>query len=262
MQKTLGSFGVTIKKAKAGDDKDSAVAVATAVEPTNSKLFPLLRDEGWRAALAEEFTRPYMAKLEEAVLTEYAKKAVFPPQEKLFAALNATPLERVRVVVLGQDPYHAPGQAMGLSFSVPRGVKVPSSLQNIYKELAANVPHWKQPNHGDLTAWAERGVLLLNTTLTVRQAEPGSHAALGWTHLTDRIVELLSQREQPIVFLLWGKHAQDRAKKMKKNADHLILQSPHPSGLSASKGFFGNKHFSKANEFLLSKGQGEFDWSL
>jgi uracil-DNA glycosylase len=160
------------------------------------------------------------------------------------------------------DPYHGPGQAMGLSFSVPRGVAVPSSLRNIYKEILAEFPTWKAPKHGDLTSWATRGVLLLNTGLSVRQAEANSHSKCGWHSLTDKMVEVLSTQSQPIVFLLWGKHAQDRAKKIKANPKHLILKSAHPSGLSASRGFFGNGHFKKADDFLKQNGGEGFDWEL
>jgi uracil-DNA glycosylase len=286
MQQTLMSLGV-IKKARVGDpsfpkgvateegprcdgvaghDDGSVAAVpvdgevklreVAAVE-SESPLFNLIHDNHWRHVLLPEVKKPYFGTLEKSVLAEYGTKKVFPPRDSLFAALNATPLQTVRVVILGQDPYHGPGQAMGLSFSVPRGIAVPSSLRNIYKELQSEIPGWRMPVHGDLTDWARRGVLLLNTSLSVRQGEANSHVAMGWHHLTDRIIQILSEQNQPIVFLLWGKHAQDRAAKMQKNNAHLVLKSPHPSGLSASKGFFGNNHFVKASEFLKT-----WDWSL
>ena len=281
MQSTLSAFVAVTKKARVGErEVSTAVATAETEQPQQeqqqqeqlvapppealaSPLFELLRDAGWRNALAPEFAKPYFRSLEKAVLAEYANKTVFPPREELFAALNRTPLESVRVVIIGQDPYHGPRQAMGLCFSVPRGVPVPSSLRNIYKELKSELPGWQEPKHGDLTSWAECGVLLLNTSLTVRQGEANSHAALGWTQLTDRVVALLSERRQPMVFLLWGKHAQDRAAKMQKNPAHLVLKSAHPSGLSASKGFFGNQHFVKTLDFLKAHGgTNGFDWSL
>jgi uracil-DNA glycosylase len=281
MQSTLSSFVAVTKKARVGE-REMSTAVASAEAPRveaaagdehplvpppaealASPLFELLREPGWRNVLAPEFAKPYFRDLEKAVLAEYASKTVFPPREELFAALNRTPLEAVRVVIIGQDPYHGPKQAMGLSFSVPRGVPVPSSLRNIFKELKSELPGWQEPKHGDLTSWAERGVLLLNTSLTVRQGEANSHAALGWTQLTDRVVQLLSERRQPMVFLLWGMHAQGRAAKMQKNPVHLVLKSAHPSGLSASKGFFGNQHFVKTLDFLkVHGGTDGFDWSL
>ncbi len=276
MQTTLSAFVGATKKARTGE-REASSAVVTQEKPrqddapagdapsdvvVDSPLFELLREPGWRKALVGEVSKPYFKTLEQSVVGEYATRAVFPPKEEVFAALNRTPLESVRIVILGQDPYHAPKQAMGLCFSVPRGVAVPSSLRNIYKELKTELPGWVEPKHGDLSTWAERGVLLLNTSLTVRQGDAGSHAAFGWTHLTDRIVQVLSERPQPMVFLLWGKHAQDRAGKMRKNPVHLILKSAHPSGLSASRGFFGNQHFVKTNEFLRANGAEEFDWSL
>ena len=206
----------------------------------------------------EEFKKPYMQKLQ--ALLEKEKKPVYPPQDQIFAALNHTPVEAVRVCIIGQDPYHAAGQAMGLAFSVPRGVAVPSSLRNIYKELASNIPTFKVPKHGDLTEWTTRGVLLLNTSLTVREAEAGSHAKQGWETFTDAVIQTLSLRQEPVVFLLWGKHAQDKAKKIR--AHHKLLKAAHPSGLSASKGFFGCKHFSQCNQLLQAMGKEPIDWSL
>lgn len=244
--------------------EDGAVLGAR-VEPREpSTLFPLLREAKWRELLAPEFDKPYLRSLESAVEKEFVSKTkIFPPRELVFNALNTTPLEAVRVVILGQDPYHGAGQAMGLSFSIPRGVAVPSSLRNIYKELKEEIPDWTLPKHGDLSAWAQRGVLLLNTGLTVREAEAGSHSKLGWNSLTDRIVQIVSEQPQPVVFLLWGKHAQDRAKCIRANPRHLVLKSAHPSGLSASRGFFGNKHFIQTVEHLAKEEpEKPFDWSL
>lgn len=259
-------FGAT-KKAKVVD----AAPIVTVAKPRDDKvlseelekstLFPLLQDQGWREALMEEFTKPYFKKLEAYVESEYAAKTVFPPREVIFNALNTTPLHSVKVVILGQDPYFSPKQAMGLSFSVPPGVTLPSSLRNIFKEIKTEFPEWQQPPNGDLTEWAKRGALLLNTGLTVREGTANSHSGQGWEHFTDRVISVLAEQKQPIAFLLWGQHAQARAAKL-KGTSHLILKSAHPSGLSASKGFFGNQHFVKANQFFLDRGVDPFDWNL
>lgn len=259
-----GGGAATTKKQKVDNDgeeekkDESAPVVSVLEEPQNSALWTHLQDNSWRKALVAEFKKPYMGKLEK--LLDGEKVPVYPPRVQIFAALNHTPVDAVRVCIIGQDPYHAAGQAMGLAFSVPRGVAVPSSLRNIYKELGSNIPTFKPPKHGDLTAWATRGVLLLNTSLTVREADAGSHAKQGWETFTDAIVQTLNFREDPVVFLLWGKHAQDKAKKIR--AHHKLLKSAHPSGLSASKGFFGNKHFSQCNALLQAMGKDPIDWSL
>ncbi len=210
----------------------------------------------WDALLADQFSAPYYLQLREFLKAEYRAGAVFPPPEDIFNALKATPYEKVKVVLLGQDPYHGEGQAHGMCFSVRKGVALPPSLKNIYKELERELGI-APAAHGCLQKWAEEGVLLLNTVLTVRQGAPASHRGKGWELLTDRIITLLDERPEPLVFLLWGSHA--RAKKeLIKNPRHLILESAHPSPLSAHSGFFGCNHFLKANEFLKEP----IDWSI
>lgn len=210
----------------------------------------------WDALLADQFSAPYYLQLREFLKAEYRTGIVFPPPEDIFNALKATPYEKVKVVLLGQDPYHGEGQAHGMCFSVRKGVALPPSLKNIYKELERElgIP---PATHGCLQKWAEEGVLLLNTVLTVRQGAPASHRGKGWEQLTDRIITLLDERPEPLVFLLWGSHA--RAKKeLIKNPRHLILESAHPSPLSAHSGFFGCGHFIKTNDFLKKP----IDWSI
>ncbi|WP_100259963.1 uracil-DNA glycosylase [Qipengyuania seohaensis] len=194
---------------------------------------------------------------------EEAGKTVYPPRGSRLKALELTPLDAVKVVILGQDPYHGPGQAMGLSFSVPEGVKVPPSLANIYKELEADCSI-APPGHGDLTPWARQGVLLLNNTLTVEAGQAGSHAGRGWDAVTDACVAAVAAREEPSVFILWGSHAQAKAKRVGalKAGPHHVIASPHPSPLSAYRGFFGSKPFSRANAFLEEHGRGAVDWRL
>ena len=194
---------------------------------------------------------------------EAAGKQIYPPRGMRLAALEQTPLDRVRVVILGQDPYHGPGQAMGLSFSVPRGVKVPPSLANIYKELASDLG-LPRPDHGDLTAWAQQGVLLLNAALTVEAHQAGSHAGKGWEAVTDACVRAVAMRSEPSVFILWGSHAQTKAARIPELASgaHCVIRSPHPSPLSAHRGFFGSKPFSQTNSFLEAAGRGAIDWRL
>lgn len=194
---------------------------------------------------------------------EDAGKAIYPPRGARLRALELTPLEAVKVVILGQDPYHGPGQAMGLSFSVPRGVKVPPSLANIYKELEADCGIHR-PGHGDLTRWAEQGVLLLNNTLTVEAGRAGSHAGRGWDAVTDACVAAVAARPEPSVFILWGSHAQKKAQRIDglKGGRHCTIESPHPSPLSAHRGFFGSRPFSRANAFLEETGRGPVDWRL
>ncbi|MBR2013240.1 MAG: uracil-DNA glycosylase [Clostridia bacterium] len=210
----------------------------------------------WDALLADQFSAPYYLQLREFLKAEYRAGAVFPPPEDIFNALKATPYEKVKVVLLGQDPYHGEGQAHGMCFSVRKGVALPPSLKNIYKELERELGI-APAAHGCLQKWAEEGVLLLNTVLTVRQGAPASHRGKGWEALTDRIITLLDERPEPLVFLLWGSHA--RAKKeLIKNPRHLILESAHPSPLSAHSGFFGCGHFIQTNEFLKEP----IDWSV
>ena len=190
-----------------------------------------------------------------------AGKRVFPEEDLIFAALRRTPLDQVRAVIVGQDPYHRPGQAMGLSFSVPRGVAVPPSLRNIYKERAADLG-MTPPRHGCLTAWADRGVLLLNTSLTVEEGKAGSHARAGWQRFTDRVLAAVNARDAPVAFLLWGAHAGTKTA-MLDGTRHLVHRSEHPSPLSAYRGFFGSRPFSAVNAFLQSRGDGiGIDWSM
>lgn len=218
-------------------------------------------EESWKSALREEFDKPYMRELGEFLRREKAAgKLIYPPGPLIFNALNSTPLDKVKVVIIGQDPYHGPGQAHGLCFSVQPGVPAPPSLQNIYKELQRdlNIPI---PSHGYLQHWAEQGVLLLNTSLTVEHSRAGSHAQAGWQHFTDRVIEVVNERCDGVVFLLWGSHAQSKQKLIDPRK-HLILKSAHPSPLSAYRGFLGNGHFSRTNKFLEQNGKTPIDWAL
>lgn len=214
----------------------------------------------WQNLLAEEFEKDYYKELHQFLAEEYLHHEVYPDMYHIYSALELTPYEKVKVVILGQDPYHGPHQATGLSFSVQPGVKIPPSLQNIYKELAADlgIPPAK---HGYLKSWAEQGVLLLNTVLTVRAGMAYSHQGHGWEHLTDAIIQKLNERTEPIIFLLWGKSAQAKIP-MIDTTRHIILKAPHPSPLSAHRGFFGSRPFSKINELLTALGQTPIDWRL
>lgn len=214
----------------------------------------------WDQRLAGEFDKEYYQKLRKFLIAEYSSYPVFPDMHDLFNALKYTSFADTKVVILGQDPYHGPGQAHGLCFSVQKGVTPPPSLQNIFKELKADVGI-PQPLHGNLTCWAEQGVLLLNTVLSVRAREPASHSGKGWEILTDRIITELNQKQTPVVFLLWGANARSK-KKLILSPRHVILETVHPSPLSAYNGFFGCKHFSKANEILLKSGQTPIDWTV
>ena len=218
-------------------------------------------DDSWKVPLRDEFAQPYMAELRTFLLAEKAAgKHIFPKGSQWFRALDLTPLDSVRVVILGQDPYHGPGQAHGLCFSVSPGVRTPPSLQNIYKELRDD--HGIAPAaHGFLEHWAKQGVLLLNNVLTVEQGIAASHKGKGWERFTDAVVRLVSERPDPIVFLLWGSHAQKKAASV-DSGRHLVLKAAHPSPLSAYNGFFGCRHFSQANDFLAAHGQPPIDWTL
>ncbi len=217
--------------------------------------------ESWKRALAGEFEQPYMAQLKSMLLAERAAgRRVFPPGGQIFAAFDHTPLDAVRVVIVGQDPYHGPGQAMGLAFSVPRGVDVPPSLRNVFTEIETDLGA-PPSSHGDLTHWADQGVLLLNTSLTVRAHEAGSHAGKGWERLTDAAIGAVAEQCAHVVFLLWGRHAQSKRALIDEDR-HLVLVAPHPSPLSASRGFFGSRHFSQANAYLAEHGADPIDWSL
>jgi len=220
-------------------------------------------DPSWGAALGSEFQKPYMAALKTFLAKERAKSIpIFPPGLEVFNAFSLTPIERVKVVLVGQDPYHGPGQAHGLCFSVQKGIAVPPSLQNIFKELQSDLGI-KPPNHGCLTKWASQGVLLLNATLTVRQGVPMSHHGQGWEEFTDTVIRILAERPDPLVFLLWGKSAQQKCQHLLSAASpHLLLKAPHPSPLSAYAGFLGCKHFSQTNAFLEKWGKTPIDWDL
>ena len=216
----------------------------------------------WQALLKDELQKPYWCSLEQRLGAAYESGAVYPPAQQLFAAFERTPPTCVRAVILGQDPYHEPGQANGLAFSVSRGVKLPPSLQNIYKELEADlgVPAAKS---GDLTSWAQQGVFLLNTVLSVRAHAANSHKDFGWQSFTDAVIAALAELPQPVAFVLWGAQAQKKAALMEKSPyPRLVLQSPHPSPLSAYRGFFGSRPFSQINAFLVSYGFSPVDWKI
>lgn len=213
--------------------------------------------KNWANILKSEFEKPYFKKIQEYLENEYQKYDVYPSMDNIFAALNLVKFEDVKVVILGQDPYHEPGQAHGLSFSVLDGVALPPSLVNIYKEIESDLGI-KCEKSGNLTRWAKQGVLLLNTTLTVRKGQANSHSEIGWKIFTHEIIKALSKREKPIVFMLWGSHAQSYAPEIERQ--HLVLKAPHPSPLSSYRGFFGCKHFSKANNFLIENHITPIDW--
>jgi uracil-DNA glycosylase len=216
----------------------------------------------WKALIAEESAKDYYKELKAFVDDEYASRTIYPPRKCILHALELTPLRNVKVVILGQDPYHEAGQAMGLSFSVPDGIALPPSLENIFKEIAREYGCAK-PTNGDLSRWAKQGVLLLNTVLTVRAHEANSHAGHGWERLTDEIIKCVAEREQPAVFLLWGRSAQVKADNIIKkygSGKHLVLQTSHPSPLSVYRGFDGCDHFKKANEFLTRNGIEPIRW--
>jgi uracil-DNA glycosylase len=218
-------------------------------------------EDSWKAALHAEFEKPYFQQIPLHLKTEKSQgKIIYPPGSLIFNAFNTTPLDRVKVVIIGQDPYHGPNQAHGLCFSVQKGVPPPPSLVNIFKELKEDIG-LPIPNHGDLTHWAEQGVFLLNASLTVRAGEPMSHAKIGWAQFTDAVIQTISSTRKHAVFLLWGKFAQDK-KVLIDETKHLILRSAHPSPLSAHTGFFGCKHFSKTNAYLVSQGIDPIDWTL
>ena len=215
----------------------------------------------WLDAIGDEFKKPYYVDLYKFVKEEYSKNVVYPPSEDIFNALHLTPLKDVKVLILGQDPYHEPGQAHGLSFSVKPGMAdTPPSLVNIYKELNDDLGLYV-PNNGYLKKWADQGVLLLNTVLTVRAHQANSHKGRGWEQFTDAIIRAVNEKDSPVVYMLWGKPAQMK-KAMLNNPKHLILEAPHPSPLSAYRGFFGCKHFSKCNEFLKANGLEPIDWQI
>lgn len=224
-----------------------------------SNVNPKIEDS-WKQVLSDQFEASYFIQLKEFLLAEKSKYLVYPPGPQIFAAFDLTPFENVKVVILGQDPYHGPGQAHGLCFSVPEGTDQPPSLQNIFKELHNDlgIPVSKK---GNLTRWAQQGVLLLNATLTVRAHQAGSHQNKGWEQFTDAAISRLSKHREYLVFMLWGNYAIAK-ESLIDIGKHLTLKSPHPSPLSASRGFFGNKHFSKANDYLVKHGIGPVDWRV
>lgn len=218
-------------------------------------------EASWLAELKSEFDQDYMQRLREFLQQEKAaRKQIYPPSELIFNALNTTPLGQVKVVILGQDPYHGSGQAHGLCFSVLPGVATPPSLVNIYKELESDLAI-KPASHGCLTHWAEQGVLLLNSVLTVENAQAASHQGKGWERFTDKVISILNEKKSCLVFLLWGSYAQKKGRFIDRNK-HLVLQSPHPSPLSAYRGFLGNKHFSQTNVYLEKQGQQSIAWKI
>lgn len=217
-------------------------------------------DGDWLVPLENEFRKPYYRKLYETIKEEYHNYVVYPPSDKIFNALHLTPLHDVNVVIIGQDPYHEPGQANGLAFSVGPDVAIPPSLQNIYKELHDDLGCYI-PDNGCLEKWAEQGVLLLNNVLTVRAHKAYSHQNIGWEQFTDAVFDAVEAEDRPMVFMLWGSHAQQKAP-LVKNPKHLVLKAPHPSPLSAYRGFFGCKHFSQCNEYLKDNGIAPIDWQI
>ncbi|MEH7107516.1 uracil-DNA glycosylase [Bacillus sp. JJ1764] len=214
----------------------------------------------WSPLLEGEFEKPYYQRLRGILKEEYQTRVIYPEQYDIFNALHLTPFHQTKVVIIGQDPYHGPGQAHGLSFSVKPGVGIPPSLQNIYKELKADLG-CTIPNNGYLVKWAEQGVLMLNATLTVRAGTPNSHKDLGWDLFTDKVIETLNQRETPVVFILWGNFAQQK-EQLITSPHHYIIKSPHPSPFSANRGFFGSRPFSRTNAILREIGLEEIDWQI
>jgi uracil-DNA glycosylase len=217
-------------------------------------------EPSWLQELNDEFQKEYFLNLKKFLLEEKKKYTIYPPGKYIFNAFNLTPFSKVKVVIIGQDPYHGKGQAHGLCFSVPDGVPIPPSLQNIYKELHNDLG-LPIPHTGNLTPWAKQGVLLLNAILTVRAGQPGSHRGKGWELFTDAVIEKLNRKKENLVFLLWGKFAQEKGEKI-NTSKHLVLKAPHPSPFSANRGFFGCKHFSKTNIYLQEKGISPVNWKI
>lgn len=218
-------------------------------------------NNSWDLLLRDEFNSEYYLKLRQFLKKEYSTKTIYPPMDDIFNALKYTDFNDVKAVILGQDPYHGAGQAHGLCFSVKQGIKPPPSLINIYKEQKTDLNIDQPFDNGDLTKWTKQGVLLLNTVLTVRESQPNSHKGMGWEQLTDKVIEILNSREKGVVFILWGANARSK-KKLITNPNHLIIESAHPSPLSAYNGFFGSKPFSRTNEFLIKTNQTPIDWQL
>ena len=216
-------------------------------------------EPSWKQVLAEEFDKPYFKELTDFVKKEYTSGTVYPAPKDLFRAFDLIPFDQVKVVILGQDPYHGPGQAIGLSFAVHEGVRNPPSLQNIFKEIESDLGQKPQIDDGNLSRWAAQGVLLLNATLTVRAATPGSHQGKGWEQFTDAVIAKLSEEREHLVFILWGNYARAKGARVDRSK-HLVIESPHPSPFSAHNGFFGSKPFSKTNTYLDAHGERPIDW--
>lgn len=225
-------------------------------EPENVQI-----EASWKKALEKEFTQPYFAAIKQFLIKEREEgQTIFPPGKLIFNAFNTTPFDEVKVVIIGQDPYHGPGQAHGLSFSVPQGVPIPPSLQNMYKEIHTDLG-LPIPSHGNLSHWAEQGVLLLNAILTVRAHQAASHHGAGWEKFTDAAIQRLNRDRDGLVFMLWGGYAKKKGEMIDRGR-HLVLTAPHPSPLSAYSGWFGSRHFSQANAYLVSKGKEAIDWRI
>ncbi len=217
-------------------------------------------EKSWKAILSEELDAPYMSTILSSLSNDRSEgKIIYPANDRIFNAFNACPLDKVKVIIIGQDPYHGPNQAMGLSFSVPRGERVPPSLKNVYKELVTDMD-FQVPDHGELTLWTQQGVFLLNAVLTVEHKSPGSHKKLGWQKFTDAVIVKLSEQKEHLVFLLWGNYAKGK-KALIDTSKHIVLEAPHPSPL-ARGGFFGCRHFSKTNTYLVDHGKKAIDWQL
>jgi|SRR5690606_30737487 len=218
-------------------------------------------EETWQEVLKKELKQPYISELEKFLENEYSQYSIFPPEDLIFDAFRKTPFNKVKAVILGQDPYHKIGQARGLAFSVPKGIAIPPSLRNIYKALQNDFENFKIPTNGDLSSWANQGILLLNTTMTVRENQAGSHQKHGWERFTDQVIQQLSDKKESIIFLLWGNSAKEKIKLIDTKKHH-ILTAVHPSPLSAHHGFLTCGHFSKTNELLKNQGKEPIDWQI
>lgn len=219
-----------------------------------------LLNSDWQKVLSQEFDKEYFIQMNELLEKEYAQEVIFPPKEEVFNAFNYTTYDKVKVLILGQDPYHDINQAHGLCFSVRKGVKIPPSLRNIYKELHSDIA-FTIPSHGNLEKWAKQGILMLNAVLTVKAHEAGSHAKIGWHSFTDSVISIMNDRQDPVIFVLWGNFAKTKTKLI-TNDRHIIIESAHPSPLAARRGFFGSKPFSKINEYLLELHKTPIDWQI
>eukprot|EP01118_Nematostelium_gracile_P005977 TRINITY_DN1909_c0_g1_i1.p1 TRINITY_DN1909_c0_g1~~TRINITY_DN1909_c0_g1_i1.p1 ORF type:complete len:305 (+),score=81.29 TRINITY_DN1909_c0_g1_i1:43-915(+) len=249
------------KTVEVGGKEEDVEEVAEAIEEVRTGLAAHLTDPKWYSLLKNEFKKPYFVKIENHLASEKEKdQQVFPPENEIFAALNLTPFDNVKCVILGQDPYHDDGQGHGVCFSVKKGVAIPPSLRNIYKELETDIEGFKAPNHGYLEKWAREGILLLNATLTVQAHKANSHAKIGWQIFTDMVISLINKHKKNVVFILWGGFAQKKAANIDKSK-HCVIEAAHPSPLSVTK-FRGCKVFSKTNAYLKSKGIPEIDWKL